>query len=478
MINSIKKSAFVICTVLALVFAMMPTTFADSENTDICTIMVHSPIDLGDGEAYAEVSFSNVPTGRLTYGYVSVVSFVPVLEGFEWNADKSTVVVNPDCSDYNISLSISTSSAGCGSLIKLVYSLGSFMGWPSEFTNFDVGIYLTIPEGVNFEDCSFEITNHKTSTYEIDYISTTIGFSGTYGKEYEAVVLYDSDSDDSGGADLDSEKNSYNVSLEASSDIVTSDAPVTVDVNVSGDAFSWFEIRIRYDAEALAYEGNSVITSCKILDNNGDILITAFGESLDPGDSLVTVASLTFSLKDSNVSTGESEISILNAIVGVGQDIDNDDEDYTHSSNVVTGESIILSRETSEVESTYYIPGFTLITYEPEGDVDGIPTYDGSPMYYYAKDGVWMYIVKFGEEADVFDSMDGNVDEFSFLRDGDVNGDTYKNIVDAQVAFDLSKGNYQNLNEKTMLIWLQADYNNDGIVTANDAFALQQDIII
>ena len=61
-------------------------------------------------------------------------------------------------------------------------------------------------------------------------------------------------------------------------------------------------------------------------------------------------------------------------------------------------------------------------------------------------------------------------------RDGDVNGNGKINIMDAQIAFDLSNNVYADFSKLDMQRWLRADVNGDGCVSALDARKIQATI--
>ena len=56
---------------------------------------------------------------------------------------------------------------------------------------------------------------------------------------------------------------------------------------------------------------------------------------------------------------------------------------------------------------------------------------------------------------------------------GDVNVSGVTNIVDAQIAYDVATKVYSNFDVLPMEGWLAADVNNDNVVDASDAFAIQ-----
>lgn len=61
----------------------------------------------------------------------------------------------------------------------------------------------------------------------------------------------------------------------------------------------------------------------------------------------------------------------------------------------------------------------------------------------------------------------------ALVYDGDLNANSKTNIVDAQIAYDAAKGVYTDFTTLSQNAWLAGDVNGDGVLDANDAFAIQ-----
>jgi hypothetical protein len=105
------------------------------------------------------------------------------------------------------------------------------------------------------------------------------------------------------------------------------------------------------------------------------------------------------------------------------------------------------------------------------------PTFDDQDMVWLESAKCWAIVVFEKIEAVTAANMDMDESATEVAcanRDGDVNGDGVVNIIDAQIAYDLaSKDASAQSDAVTQQMWLEADYNDDGMVDAADARAIQ-----
>mgnify|MGYP004530243851 FL=1 len=132
-------------------------------------------------------------------------------------------------------------------------------------------------------------------------------------------------------------------------------------------------------------------------------------------------------------------------------------------------EPLPLSIESSPYTSA---SSFALVAYTetvPEGFV---PCFAGGP---FAWDGNRFVALVDAATLSQLKSTDFTLEErvpTSMVR-GDANGNGTVNIIDAQIAYDVARGIFDDFSTLPMLGWLSCDMNGDGHVDAADAFAIQ-----
>ncbi len=161
---------------------------------------------------------------------------------------------------------------------------------------------------------------------------------------------------------------------------------------------------------------------------------------------------------------------------------------------------VTLPNYTVTIEEPY-TPGFALIKCTPEGDMGAyVPAYDKKTMFKRtftdnnSEKVEYLYLVSTSDlvkgqedgsyavgENKITLVTEAEAKDLSSELKGDLNGSKTVNIVDAQIAFDLSKGTggkYKVIAEKLeaasvdMLHWLLGDVNTDNSVSAVDARAI------
>jgi hypothetical protein len=123
--------------------------------------------------------------------------------------------------------------------------------------------------------------------------------------------------------------------------------------------------------------------------------------------------------------------------------------------------------------------GFKLLQYALTEKPTVEYTYDGAVMHYAYIDGVHCvtYIVASDVDEETAEALVAATAISVTPNDADINGDAELEIVDAQIAYDLADAVFaDDADFSTLSIAqrLKADFNEDGAVTAEDAYAIQQ----
>ena len=129
------------------------------------------------------------------------------------------------------------------------------------------------------------------------------------------------------------------------------------------------------------------------------------------------------------------------------------------------------------VADTPYAGGYYLVTYTetvPDGQT---PAIDGEPLYKVGDSFVTLMTKDQAAKLTNSRFSVGVASHGEVSRNGDVNGNGTVNIVDAQVAYDLSNGVYADFTVLNMEGWLRADVNSDGVVDSADALAIQAKVM-
>ena len=98
-------------------------------------------------------------------------------------------------------------------------------------------------------------------------------------------------------------------------------------------------------------------------------------------------------------------------------------------------------------------------------------------LYYSKYDGAWVFLADSDLSSTLtnanFSVESGDKDSATIKYDGDVNKNGTTNIVDAQIAYDISNNVYPTFEALPMEMWLSADVNKVFGVDATDARAIQ-----
>lgn len=98
-------------------------------------------------------------------------------------------------------------------------------------------------------------------------------------------------------------------------------------------------------------------------------------------------------------------------------------------------------------------------------------------MYFSEEYNAWVFLADSNvcsslKNAD-FSVVDGTKSDVTISYDGDVNLNGLTNIVDAQIAYDITNNIYQGFDKLPMKMWLKADMSHDEELLAADAQAIQ-----
>jgi hypothetical protein len=274
----------------------------------------------------------------------------------------------------------------------------------------------------------------------------------------------------------------YTVKAVSESAAATVGDAFNVDVMLSADpavsGFASMQAYLNYDAALTAVTGDLDALQSEGLtvsedpdpDKPGQLFISRTGDSIPvdaEGVSIVRIpftaraaGKAVFTVTDPKASlTGETASTVAQA----GDDL-----------TVVIAEVALITFDLNYAGAP---EGYQLLRYRLEAKPDAVYTYDGEPMGYACIDGI--HYVTYIVGADVTEATAETVaatTDVAPVPDGDINGDSVLEIVDAQIVYDLAKGIYDGDADCTTLTVaqrLKADANGDGAVTADDAYAIQ-----
>ena len=315
-------------------------------------------------------------------------------------------------------------------------------------------------------------SSSETKAYNASLVNTVTN-SVAPGKEFEVPVVITSDFD-LAAAELNFSCTNAEIIQIKESDLEIKDV---------GESVSCFIPSIEEDGQKakLTFCGNTASpkTGLKVA-----ILKIKAGET---GTAIVKLNS------GKAIANGETGVDVDESgtyIFSDGTDITVPQEDLTVQ---------VVPAYTVEVVDNY-APGFALIRCNPTTELGGmIPAYDGKAMFSrsYTDNSVekkeYLYLVTNSEltaraeqgtltvSEDKISLLTAEPKDLSSAMKGDLNGSNTVNIVDAQIAFDLSKGTNGKYNIVSdtmtsstvdMLHWLLGDVNSDYGVTALDARAI------
>jgi hypothetical protein len=150
------------------------------------------------------------------------------------------------------------------------------------------------------------------------------------------------------------------------------------------------------------------------------------------------------------------------------------DVDVTLKDEDVTSVTVLIFKN-DKVSCTDYAPGKYLIKYSGEVPEGSVAVYNGESMFWSPAYEAWITLT----DTDVSETIhNGDItintagfEEVSY--DGDINGNGKINIVDAQIAYDIASGVYNDYSIATILMWMRSDVNKDTLVSALDARGIQ-----
>jgi hypothetical protein len=262
-----------------------------------------------------------------------------------------------------------------------------------------------------------------------------------------------------------------------SSAVSETDGSFTVDVGVSSDApFAAVQAQLSYDPDLVLYTGaNANGQKFEVTQATGTISVSDYNLSGGPA----SLGSLTFKIKDNLTITEDTDVvftidSVVYAVTG-----------NTLDNIGAPGANLIVTTLEKPVEPTYPVTfitdsklaptGYKVLVYTPDGAIGATDsyTYNGNTLFYAKGLDAFVYIVAdtvTAEQASGVIVAGGT----RTVANGNVNGNAVVNIVDAQIAFDLSSGEYDaELTTLTIENRLNADVNGDGQITTADAQAIQ-----
>jgi hypothetical protein len=340
-----------------------------------------------------------------------------------------------------------------GSHVQAQYASSAFPSAERPIAGTDIfKCRLTAKRAVNIDDDSF-------------YVGTGIG--GTAYEISDVTIL------DSGGATAPA----YTIAAtsgKASNATATVGDVFDVDIAIAADpaVTNWASLQtyLNYNSARVTPgalpSANGLVVS---QESEGKLRISRTGEPTAVDANGVTVVSIPFTAS----AAGNAEFSVT------------DPKASLQGEQVMTGATAgtVLSIEiTAAVTVTFdedfagAPAGYKLLKYALSEMPDVIYTYDGEPMHYALINGT--HYVTYIVANDVMADNAGVITPTSTpvtANDGDINGDTTLEIVDAQIAYDLATGVHDGdeFVKLSVAQRLKADFNADGVITVDDAYAIQ-----
>ena len=116
--------------------------------------------------------------------------------------------------------------------------------------------------------------------------------------------------------------------------------------------------------------------------------------------------------------------------------------------------------------------GLQPVVYAGEVPQGSVPTYQGNP---FAWNGQHYVMLMTAAEFAYANSADFALEQGTApaIALGDPSENGQINIVDAQIAYDAARGKYRDCSTLSACGWLSCDMNNDGVIDAPDALAIQ-----
>ena len=327
------------------------------------------------------------------------------------------------------------------------------------------------------------------------------------------------------------QKTGYITVKKAENSIASSEYKVSLDSSsissISPESTFEVPVVIQSDSDLAAMELNVSCTNAEITEikdgkDYSDLNIVTGSDSvnclLSTIDDSKSKGKLTFC---GNTASAKDGLKVATLVLKAGNEgsvtvkidsgkaVANGETGLDENGNIVDGTDVTIPEESLIVQIVpaysvevveNYSPGFAMVRCIPETNLGtSIPAYNGKAMFSraYTDNNVvkteYLYLIKSSElvngaeqgtvTADLskISLVNGESKDLSSELKGDLNGSKAVNIVDAQIAYDLSKGTGGKYNEITdtmtassvdMLHWLMGDVNSDRSVTALDARAI------
>ncbi len=126
-----------------------------------------------------------------------------------------------------------------------------------------------------------------------------------------------------------------------------------------------------------------------------------------------------------------------------------------------------------------YANGKVLVRYLSAVKNGTVPTLFGQPLV--MTDWCYETLVDASDAKQItessFSSTPATRNDPVMPRRGDVNGNGRVNVVDAQLAYDIACNRFTDYSSISMGGWLAANFNNDFVLDASDAFAIQRSVL-
>jgi hypothetical protein len=140
----------------------------------------------------------------------------------------------------------------------------------------------------------------------------------------------------------------------------------------------------------------------------------------------------------------------------------------------VTSVTVPIAKN-DKVSCMEYAAGKYLIKYTGDVPEGSVAVYNGGAMLWSPAYEAWIILSDTDvsgtiSNADITTDTAGKED---VSYEGDVNGNEKVNIVDAQIAYDIASGVYNDFSVATMQMWMRSDVNKGALVDASDARAIQ-----
>jgi hypothetical protein len=257
------------------------------------------------------------------------------------------------------------------------------------------------------------------------------------------------------------------------------DVDVKLTANPAVDNWASLQADLIYDDDfvtpgTLPIEGNGV----KVSKDDGQVRLSVSrtGDPTSVGESGVTVVSIPFTAN----AAGDAEFTIEDAKVSVtGQ---------TEGMTAATaGPPLVIgitgasapAKVTFDTDFAGAPEGFKLLKYALSEKPAVEYAYDGATMHYaYIGEAHYVtYIVENDVDATAAELLVAQTANTVTANDADINGDGDLEIVDAQIAYDLATAVFSDDTDFSALSIaqrLKADFDEDGEVTVEDAYAIQR----